>query len=80
VLSGDFRVGDPRHTVSDSSKLRRLGWAPRHSVEDIVADYVYWVRQQRDVRDNSDAAASDMLRHCVLRRASISVEAGAGSP
>jgi len=80
VVSGDFRVGDPRHTVSDSSKLRRLGWVPRRAVEDIIADYVQWVRRQRDVRDNSDDATSDMQCHGVLRKASIPVGVGAALP
>ena len=78
VLNGEFRVGDPRHTVSDSSKLGRLGWAPQHSVENIVADYVQWARQQGQVRDNSDAATADMQRHGVLRRAVAPVVAQAG--
>ncbi len=80
TMSGSFRVGDPRHTVSDSCKLRRLGWVPHHSVQDIIADYVRWLRQQGEVLDNSDDAAADMHRHGVLRRASIPLQAGAASP
>ena len=71
LLRGEFRVGDTRHTVSDSSKLRRLGWAPRYSVEEIVADYVGWVRQQQEIPDNSDQAAEQMRQHGVLRPATV---------
>ncbi len=71
VLRGEFRVGDARHTVSDSSKLRQLGWMPRFSVEQIVADYVEWVRQQRELPDNSDQAAAEMKQHGVLRVAAV---------
>ncbi len=71
VLRGEFRVGDARHTVSDSSKLCRLGWMPRFSVEQIVADYVEWVRQQRELPDNSDQAAAEMKQHGVLRVAAV---------
>ena len=71
LLRGEFRVGDARHTVSDSSKLRRLGWMPRFSVEQIVADYVEWVRQQRELPDNSDQAAAEMKQHGVLRVAAV---------
>ena len=78
ALNSEFRVGDPRHTVSDSSRLRHLGWTPQHSVEDIVADYVQWVREQGKVSDNSDAAAFDMQHHGVLRRAMLPVGAHAG--
>ena len=67
ILRGEFRVGDTRHTVSDSARLRRLGWIPRYSLEDIVRDYVGWVREQGDVPDTSDAAAREMQLHGVLR-------------
>lgn len=71
ILRGEFRVGDTRHTVSDSTRLRRLGWIPRHSVEDIVRDYVGWVREQGDVPDTSDTAAREMQLHGVLRPAAV---------
>ena len=69
VLRGEFRVGDTRHTVSDSAKLRRLGWAPRYAVKQIVAGYVAWARQQRELPDTSDLAAAEMKRHGVVRAA-----------
>lgn len=69
LLRGEFRVGDTRHTVSDSSKLRRLGWAPRYSVEEIIADYVAWVQMQREVPDTYEQAAQEMKRQGVLRPA-----------
>ncbi len=71
-MRGEFRVGDTRHTVSDSTKLRRLGWTPQFSIEEIVADYVHWVRTQRDVADSYDQAASEMKQHGVLRLAASS--------
>lgn len=69
VLAGEFRVGDTRHTVSDSAKLRRLGWAPRFGVEQIVRDYVGWVREQREIPDNYEQAAHEMKQRGVLRPA-----------
>ena len=71
ILRGDFRVGDTRHTVSDSMRLRRLGWIPRHSLEDIVRDYVEWMRQQDEVPDNSDQAAKEMQLNGVLRPGAV---------
>ena len=69
ALRGEFRVGDTRHTVSDSFKLRRLGWSSQFSAEQIVADYVAWARQQREVPDNYDEAARVMKQQGVLRPA-----------
>ncbi len=42
-LPGDFRVGDTRHTVSDIHRMRALGWEPRVSVEENVAQYRNWL-------------------------------------
>lgn len=46
LISGEFRLGDTRHTVSDISKLRALGWEPTVQVEQNVAEYVAWIKEQ----------------------------------
>ena len=67
VASRQFRVGDTRHTISSSAKLERLGWRARFTVEQIVRDYVSWVREQREIPDTSDQAAEAMANMGVLR-------------
>ena len=71
TLTGQFRVGDTRHTVSSSAKLERLGWRARYSVEQIIRDYVAWVRNQNDVPDTSDQVAAEMASRGVLRAGAI---------
>jgi len=71
TFTGQFRVGDTRHTVSSSAKLERLGWRARYSVEQIVRDYVAWVRDQSDVPDTSDQATAEMASRGVLRAGAI---------
>ncbi len=58
VVSGEYRLGDPRHTVSSYDKLKLLGWEPRHSLDKIFDDYIDWIRQQpkEELRDRSDEA------------------------
>ena len=46
LMSGEFRLGDTRHTVSDISGLRALGWEPTIPVEQNVRDYVRWFQEQ----------------------------------
>ena len=46
-IKGDFRLGDTRHTVSDISRLRALGWEPQIPVEQNVREYVDWMQQQQ---------------------------------
>jgi dTDP-L-rhamnose 4-epimerase len=46
LVPGEFRLGDTRHTVSDISRLRSLGWEPAVPVEQNVAEYLEWLRTQ----------------------------------
>jgi dTDP-L-rhamnose 4-epimerase len=46
AMPGEFRLGDTRHTISDISKLRALGWAPTIPVEQNAREYVDWFRDQ----------------------------------
>jgi dTDP-L-rhamnose 4-epimerase len=71
IYRGEFRVGDTRHTISSSAKLARLGWRPEASVEQIVAEYVAWAREQRDLPDSTEQAAAEMAKRGVLRAAAV---------
>ncbi len=53
---GKFRAGDIRHCFPDISRIRTLGFRPRHRFEDGVDDLVAWVRSQTAV-DGFDEAA-----------------------
>ena len=46
MVSGEFRLGDTRHTMSDISRLEALGWAPNIPVEQNALEYVSWFREQ----------------------------------
>ena len=45
-VPGEFRLGDTRHTVSDISRMRALGWEPRVPVEQNVSEYLEWLETQ----------------------------------
>jgi dTDP-L-rhamnose 4-epimerase len=42
-VPGEYRLGDTRHTVSDISAIRRLGWEPKVPVEQNVVEYLDWM-------------------------------------
>lgn len=46
-LTGEFRLGDIRHAVSDISKLSSLGWRPQKREEESVAEYIDWIKTQK---------------------------------
>jgi dTDP-L-rhamnose 4-epimerase len=68
VISGEYRVGDNRHSVSDISKLLALGWQPQRTLRDIFVDYLKWLATQ-DYRTESYRAADAAMRVAgVIRR------------
>jgi len=42
-VSGEYRFGDTRHIVSDIDAIARLGWAPKRTPADSVAEYAQWL-------------------------------------
>src|SRR5436853_600959 len=68
VVPGEFRWGDTRHTVSDISRLRALGWEPAIPVEENVAEYVDWIRGQSGTKHYLEEAEEVMRQRGVLLR------------
>ncbi len=46
VVGNEFRLGDTRHTISDISRMRTLGWEPTVTVEQNVREYLEWLQTQ----------------------------------
>lgn len=70
VIPGEFRFGDTRHTVSDISKLKRVGWEPRVPLEEMVKRYAEWLVGQEDVRGGFYLDADrEMRRSKVIMKA-----------
>jgi dTDP-L-rhamnose 4-epimerase len=68
LTPGEFRLGDTRHTVSDISKLRALGWEPTIPVEQNVAEYVAWIREQKGTKEYLEEAERVMREQGVVQR------------
>jgi len=68
LIPGKFRLGDTRHTVSDISKLCALGWAPTIPVEQNVAEYIAWIKEQRNTREYLEEADRVMREQGVVRK------------
>ena len=67
-VKGEFRLGDTRHTVSDISRLRALGWEPSIPVEQNVREYVDWMRQQQASDEFLHEAERVMQAQGVIQR------------
>jgi dTDP-L-rhamnose 4-epimerase len=66
-IPGRFRVGDTRHILSDISRLRALGWEPRHTLEEAAQAYAEWAKGQPGFRDYSDEGMATMAQRGVVR-------------
>jgi len=69
LIPGEFRLGDTRHTVSDISKLRALGWEPTIPVEQNPAEYVAWIKEQRGTEEYLEEAERIMREQGVVQTA-----------
>jgi len=70
-VTGEFRLGDTRHTISDTSSLRALGWIPQISVEQNVDEYVDWMRDQTGTDVYLAEAERVMRQQNVIQQAVI---------
>jgi dTDP-L-rhamnose 4-epimerase len=69
VISGQFRVGDTRHTVSDITALSSLGWSAEIPLEHTIERYIEWIKPFHGTREYLDSAEAAMQKQNVVRRA-----------
>jgi len=67
-LPGVYRLGDGRHSVSSIAKLKQLGWMPGKHLDDILRDFVAWVRALPDFNRYASDAQAELRRMNVLRQ------------
>jgi dTDP-L-rhamnose 4-epimerase len=65
-VSGEYRRGDNRHSVSSAEKLKRLGWKPSRSLNAIIDDFLEWVESSGGIPGRVPDAAADMRAAGVL--------------
>ena len=65
-VSGEYRLGDNRHSVSNVDKLKRLGWTPTHGLKTILDDFLEWVSSIGGIPERIPDAYADMRRAGVV--------------
>ncbi len=66
-IAGEFRLGDTRHTISDISKMRSLGWEPVTPVEQNIHEYVAWIKDQQGTMEYLENAERVMREQGVVQ-------------
>src|ERR1700732_2307994 len=56
IMNHEFRPGEMRHLISDTTVIRNAGYRPAVSLEEGIERYLEWVRQQGSVKDHFAAA------------------------
>lgn len=51
VARGEFRPGEMRHLISDTTIARNAGYEPRVRLEEGIARYIAWIKSRTNVRD-----------------------------
>jgi dTDP-L-rhamnose 4-epimerase len=69
VVSGEYRFGDTRHIISDIAALEELGWKPRRTPVDSVAEYADWLEGMPGLDEILAAADAKMRALGVVRKA-----------
>lgn len=59
-VSGEYRRGDNRHSISAISRLRSLGWMPKRQLSDIFDDFLAWIDENGGIPVHSSDAYAHM--------------------
>jgi dTDP-L-rhamnose 4-epimerase len=68
ILNGDFRPGEMRHLISDTTLIRSAGYRPTVSLEEGIARYLGWIKTQGSIREYFAAAESILRQKGILQR------------
>ena len=68
-VSGEYRRGDNRHSVSSVENLKRLGWAPKNDLARILDDFAGWISRLGGLPGGIADAYTHMQNMGVVRRA-----------
>ena len=63
----EFRMGDTRHTISDTSKLQYLGWKPTISIEQSIREYISWIKNKDVKAEYNEQIEQIMKENLVIR-------------
>ena len=67
-VSGNYRLGDIRHNIADTSRLREiLGYSPAVEFRDGVARFVEWVLTEPIEGDSYERSLEEMSSRNLLK-------------
>ena len=68
IARGEFRPGEMRHLISDTTRIRAAGYEPQVKLGDGIRRYIDWIRGQMDVRDYFAAVEEGLRAKGIVHR------------
>jgi dTDP-L-rhamnose 4-epimerase len=67
-INGEFRPGEMRHLISDTSLARSAGYEPAVGLSEGIGRYIDWIRAQSDIRDYFSEASEILKNKGIVHR------------
>ncbi len=68
IMNREFRPGEMRHLISDTTVIRNAGYTPAVSLEEGIERYLEWIRQQGSIKDYFAAAELILRERGILQK------------
>jgi len=68
IMNREFRPGEMRHLISDTTVILNAGYRPAVSLEEGIERYLEWIRQQGSVKDYFAAAELILRQKGILQK------------
>jgi dTDP-L-rhamnose 4-epimerase len=67
-IKGEFRPGEMRHLISDTTLARSAGYTPAVDLSEGIGRYIAWIRAQSDIRDYFSEASEILKNKGIVHR------------
>ena len=67
-INGEFRPGEMRHLISDTTLARSAGYKPTVVLSQGIRRYIDWIRAQSDIRDYFSEASEILKNKGIVHR------------
>jgi dTDP-L-rhamnose 4-epimerase len=68
IMNREFRPGEMRHLISDTTLIRNAGYTPAVSLEEGIERYLEWIRQQGSIKDYFAPAELILRKKGILQK------------
>jgi dTDP-L-rhamnose 4-epimerase len=71
IVNREFRPGEMRHLISDTTVIRKAGYTPAVGLEEGIERYLEWIRQQGSVKEYFAAAELILRKKGILQKVDV---------